>query len=1148
MSVPKRLPDRLQSPPNPADVVVPTACQYCVVGCGYEAHLWNPDAGLNQPPALEQAHWVSPAMTGKVRYNGQERMAAVLPDPKCPMNKGNHSPRGGTQGRELIFNSAEETDATRERITTPYVRTRDGFKAVQVQEAIQILAELIKTATDWEAVEGKVRFKRPSGLGVKLYEYQFLENTFAATRLFFHLIGSPNVAYHDRPSVASNTQGFNDSGIDPHGYAYEDIWDSDVLFIAGNNPYESQSVFFMQYMAGKRLIVLDPRRTITADYAVKTNGLHLHPKVLGADTLVLNALARYIRDQRRVPNSEWPDRLPYDLIAQEQHLAQAQLEAKNVQPDRGPDGPRRAHYQLSAREYLDEFLTAQPDLSVAAEVSGIPLADLVKAAEILAGPVEQMPPPESRKVSLIFEKGLIWGYSYQNTAAMANLGLLLGSVLRPGAENDNKLGVTGRAGGHQKGWAEVRYKVTKGGKTWDAGYPFYNASDEFQANATTRIRTHHYFDGHLTGTRIAPRHSRALPQNATPDINLLWVIGSNAVGQVGNAAAKWAEVERRRGTVFPEAEADVNAIIAIFQERIRQGGLVVVQQDIYPNPTTNHADLILPAAGWGEDDFTRYTGERRLRLYGKFQDSPIHRFSDSEAELRCLPDWQIFKQVAQALLPEGMQGNGLPTGYTGDELTRNHFAWDSTAKIFRDLAQNSNLKGLLGALEEGYDDLNPGGHPQLRNRGTRGFVIPVYRDNAAPDGIGERLRTLVEKKWKLSDGTPYGPYAFIKADWQEIVTDFERNRARRDEGEFFICNGRVNELWNSMFTHIRNETIRQRYPDDLPGTMLEFHPADAALLGVVNGDIVEVSCQQIHLGAEAASFKGVVSVQTGGNTPFLPQGMVFAVFSYPAMTGRLNDFPYREFTAQAYVNNITTGYVDPINPIAAVKYARGKIRKTGERYPHDAAHHAYLGPSYKPRNRAFPATMISSEQERLNWKMRELIVQKGLTRAKAHGSTARQMSFLDPDSLIGQLVKDADLRARFAQFLQRMKWPKLGAEAGKFDRWEGAELRFAAKWLRSFSNPTPTPESGGEMPEPNPNRVTSFRLHIRPLFRQEDIDGMAGIIDLTSYAEVRANSTIILNRLRAIGGSVMPPAENDGPWPNEWIALFERWIHEGHLP
>ncbi len=1042
MSVPKRLPEPLQSPPNPADIVVPTACQYCVVGCGYEAHLWDPGAGENQPPALEQAHWVSPAMTGKVRYNGQERMAAVLPDPKCPMNKGNHSPRGGTQGRDLVFDE-QPTDSVRERITTPYVRTNNGFKAISVDDAIDILSALVKAATIYQRKDDKVWFDEPQGLGVKLYEYQYLENTFAATRLFFHLIGTPNVAYHDRPSVASNTQGFNDSGIDPHGYAYEDIWDSDVLFIAGNNPYENQSVFFMQYMAGKRIIVLDPRRTITADYAVKTNGVHLQPKVLGADTLVLNALARYIRDRRRAPKDPWPDRMPRDLIVSDEDVANARTAALTANPDQGPDVQRRARYRLSAREYLDEFLEAQPDLQVAAEISGIPLADLEKAAAILAGPVEDMRPPDQRKVSLIFEKGLIWGYSYQNTAAMANLGLLLGSVLRPGEENANKLGVTGRAGGHQKGWAEDRYKVKKDGKEFTVGYPFYNASDQFQADAATRIRTHHYFDAHLVGTRVALRHPRALPQEAAPDIKLLWVIGSNAGGQIGNAAAKWAEVARRRGAQFPDSCTSVDAIISHLSERMRQGGLVVVQQDIYPNPTTNHADLVLPAAGWGEHDFTRYTGERRLRLYGKFQDPPLHHLPSGGTEKRCLADWHIFQRVAQTLLPEGKQFDGRPGVYEVEPLTRKDFDWGNSAQVFHELAQKSQLSNQfnLRFLEEGDQ---PRGHELLRARGTRGVVIPAVKDATKSDGIGDSLRTPV---------APGRPYAFVKADWNEIAEDFARNHARPAEGEFFICNGRVNELWNSMFTHIRNETVRQRYPDDMPGTILEFHPVDAARLGVSNGDVVEVTCRQVHLGAESGAFKGVVSIQEGGATPFLPPGMVFAVFSYPAMNRRLTEFPYREFTTEAYVNNLTTGYVDPINPIAAVKYARGQIRKTGERYPRDAGDHPYLGPSHRPRNRAFVTAMVASEKERLNWKMRELIVQKGLVRARVHGDPNRRASFLDPDELLRRLIADEEsVRTGFEAFLDSMLWPKNGAQPGSLDRWEGVELKFAMAWLRSFDN------------------------------------------------------------------------------------------------
>jgi hypothetical protein len=80
------------------------------------------------------------------------------------------------------------------------------------------------------------------------------------------------------------------------------------------------------------------------------------------------------------------------------------------------------------------------------------------------------------------------------------------------------------------------------------------------------------------------------------------------------------------------------------------------------------------------------------------------------------------------------------------------------------------------------------------------------------------------------------------------------------------------------------------------------------------------------------------------------------------------------------------------------------------------------------------------------------------------------------------------------------------------------------------------------------SRPTSFKLHIRPLFRDDpDVAHMNGVgLDLTSYDDVKNNSAKILARLKATGPTMMPPASADGPWPDEWIALFERWIHEGH--
>ncbi len=1050
----KRFPEILESPP-PASEGVTTACQYCVVGCGYEAHVWTPATGVQAQPQLEQGNWVSPAMTGEVRVDGETKLAAVVPDPKCSMNRGNHSPRGGTQGRDLVHSSddpMEERDSTRERITTPYLRTQNGYEEITAERALALLSALVKKATGWGVDNGTVKFDTPQRLGVKLYEYQYLENTFAATRLLFQIIGTPNVAFHDRPSVASNTAGFEDSGIDPHGYSYEDIWDSDVLFLAGNNPYEAHSVFFMQYMTGKRIIVLDPRRTITADYAEKTGGLHLQPKFLGADSLVLNAIARYIRDQQQAHPEDWKERVPRDLIISDDDLRQIKSDAAIPNPKSGPDKPRRARHQLSLKRYfklLDEIhADGEPlySLERAAKESGIPVEKLKLCARILAGPDEQMQKPEVRKVSLIFEKGLIWGYNYQNTAAMANLGLLLGSVLRPGDDptTQNVLGVTGRAGGHQKGWAEVRYRLP-GDAEASRGYPFHNSTDFFVPTYGTEFSLNHYLDAHLVGTEVAPIHPGMEIRTDVPDINLFWIVGCNPAGQIANADAKWAEIKRRQGDELP---ANVDEAEQALLRRIDDGKLVIIQQDIYPNPTTRYADLVLPAAGWGEQDFTRYTGERRLRLYSKFQDPPAHRLADGKLErdatskvvTRCRADWEIFKHVAMELLPEGTVLNEL------NELKHSDLDWKNTAALFKDMALHSNRSSLLGALATDSGAF-PRGHELLRKRKTEGYILPVSVNAAAPDGIAERPGHRTPVKFIK----PGKPYAFVRADWQEIEPDFRRNLPRPAKDEFVICNGRVNELWNSMFTHIRNETVRQRYPDDMSGTIIEFHPDDAARLGVTNGDMVEVACEQVHMGAASSSFKGVVSVQDGGDKPFLLSGMVFAIFSYPAMDARGEDFPYRDFNSQAYVNNITTGYVDPINPIAAVKYARGRIRKTGEQYIPKVVdgRPVYLGPSFAPRNRAFPDVMFDDESKRLEWKMRELIVKKGLTRIRVHedfvSGTVLNL-FFDPDLFMDTLRADGNLRQRIRGALPLMEWVYNDPNRTP-DKWTDKEIDLATRWF-----------------------------------------------------------------------------------------------------
>ena len=85
-----------------------------------------------------------------------------------------------------------------------------------------------------------------------------------------------------------------------------------------------------------------------------------------------------------------------------------------------------------------------------------------------------------------------------------------------------------------------------------------------------------------------------------------------------------------------------------------------------------------------------------------------------------------------------------------------------------------------------------------------------------------------------------------------------------------------------------------------------------------------------------------------------------------------------------------------------------------------------------------------------------------------------------------------------------------------------------------------TPHQDAEPTEvPGPDKPVSFTQHIRPLFREGDRRSMRFAFDLWSHDDVAAHAQAILDRLRA---GTMPC---DGGWPEDRIAVFERWLDSG---
>jgi len=81
-------------------------------------------------------------------------------------------------------------------------------------------------------------------------------------------------------------------------------------------------------------------------------------------------------------------------------------------------------------------------------------------------------------------------------------------------------------------------------------------------------------------------------------------------------------------------------------------------------------------------------------------------------------------------------------------------------------------------------------------------------------------------------------------------------------------------------------------------------------------------------------------------------------------------------------------------------------------------------------------------------------------------------------------------------------------------------------------------------------KLTSFQTDIRPLFTERDINGMRKAFDLRSYDDVKTHAAAIYDRIRGIGGAVMPPPppRGAGPWPQSQIELFAKWMTDGYQP
>ena len=498
------------------------------------------------------------------------------------------------------------------------------------------------------------------------------------------------------------------------------------------------------------------------------------------------------------------------------------------------------------------------------------------------------------------EKGNYWSNNYLNTASFATLGLLCGAGNREGR-------VISRLGGHQRGWYGA------------APYPRILSPEK----APGRRRKEMDLDLWVEAGKL----------------RFVWVIGTTWM----QAMAASQELMRSFQRMTRENEHQVERLdrdhaIDVLKRRIDALGMVVVDQDIYlRGPIGSElADIVLPAATWGEEDFSRCNGERRLRLYGKFCDPPgqakpdwwiIAQFAKKMGFKDY--DWNdsndVFEQAARAGRTNVLNYHPLvvyarQAGLRGHELLRKlgSTGIQTPVRFRTEVTETDGYRAYAGYYQ----------HP-----GVRGAIIGTKRLHDAGAMFGDPEGPTTHMKWMSAFNTQSGKAILHKTPWEIFEDYYERIRPR--EGEFWVTSGRINEIWQSNFDDVRKEYIRRRWPEQ----WLEIHPQDAQPLGIESGDMVRVENKDVLV--QTGGFIALDALD-GSFTRLQEQGFIrvghggFDAVVIVTESVRPGVLWTNTLLPGSPANSVVHRVPDPITNRYRFKLGKGRVWKTGEsKYKHD---------------------------------------------------------------------------------------------------------------------------------------------------------------------------------------------------------------------
>ncbi|OGH63539.1 MAG: nitrate reductase catalytic subunit [Candidatus Lindowbacteria bacterium RIFCSPLOWO2_02_FULL_62_12] len=585
---------------------------------------------------------------------------------------------------------------------------------------------------------------------------------YVATKFFKAGLGTNNIEANARLCMASAVTGFMTTfGLDEPMGCYDDIDHADTFILWGNNMPEMHPILFSRALETRRQkesgLIIDLGTRTTRASYGADKSILFKPQT---DLALANAICRELFRTGLVNQ---------DFVKKHVTFKKGKtnigygLEDKFKFDDEAVEiGVRE--YQAFLEDYTPENVE---------KISGVPATDIRYLAQLYGDP--------KRKVVSFWCMGM-----NQHTRGtwinnlVYNLHLLTGKISTPG---NSPFSLTGQpsACGTSREVGTFTHRLPHGVVT--------NEHDREMAAKIWKVPVEKI---PAKPTYHTVEMFRALDRG---DIQFLWI-------QATNPFLTMPKLRR-------------------YRDGAKKEGRFIVVSDVYPTPTTDIADVILPSALWIEREGMFGNAERRTQHFEKMVDPPGDAMPDG---------WQLI-EVARRL------------GY-GELLPYSKKTW--VQEVWEEYRQFQR-----GPAHEmaSYEDLRrqPGVMwPHVNGKSTKWRYNTAYDPAAKGEGEFDF----------------YGNKDHRAVVWQR---PYEPPPESPDgEFPFWLCTGRVLEHWHSGSLTRRIPTLHRAVPE----AYVEIHPADADRLGIRNKDPVRLTTRRGTLTLPASI--------NGRAVP--PAGMVFVPF------------------------------------------------------------------------------------------------------------------------------------------------------------------------------------------------------------------------------------------------------------------------------